>query len=123
MIIKRKSQMSNPYHRLLSKSNHMCAVLDKNGNPLIFGSNHYNSNSEISIHAEIDALNKLINRLGRLRKKIIIDLVIIRTNGGNSFPCEKCMNRINQLNNKFCFRNIYFTNNNYDIDKIKFCNL
>jgi cytidine deaminase len=119
MIIKRSEQMACPYHNL-KKSNHMCAILDINGNPLIFGSNHYDTKINITTHAEVDAFNKLVNKMGRTRRKITIDLVIIRTNGGNSAPCSNCMQKIFSMSMRFYIRYIYFTNNDYDIDVIKF---
>ncbi len=111
--------MACPYHNL-KKSNHMCAILDINGNPLIFGSNHYDTKINITTHAEVDAFNKLVNKMGRTRRKITIDLVIIRTNGGNSAPCSNCMQKIFSMSMRFYIRYIYFTNNDYDIDVIKF---
>jgi cytidine deaminase len=123
MIIKRTYQMASPYHTGITKSNHMCAILDINGNPLIFGSNFYNTKINITTHAEVDAFDKLVNKMGRTRRKITIDLVIIRTNGGNSKPCEDCQKKIHMMSIRFCIRNIYYTNNDYDIEMIKFSKL
>ena len=101
----------------------MCAILDINGNPLIFGYNYYNIKTDTTTHAEVDALNKLVNKLGRIRRKITIDIIIIRTNGGNSMPCDKCQLRIFEMSYRFNIRKIYYTNNDYDIDVIKFSKL
>lgn len=120
MTIKRDAQMASPYHHDIKKSNHMCAILDSNGNPLIFGSNFYNIKINTTEHAETNAISKLINKLGRTRRKITIDLVIIRANGGNSMPCDKCMKRIIEVSQRFYIRYIYFTINEFDIDCIKF---
>ena len=122
MIIKRDSQMSSPFHNI-TKSNHMCSIVDINGNPLIFGSNYYNIKNQNTTHAEVDAFNKLVNKQGRTRKKITIDIIIIRTNGGNSKPCCDCMQKLNEMSIRFRIRNVYFTNNEYDIDVIKFSKL
>jgi cytidine deaminase len=101
----------------------MCSIVDINGNPLIFGSNYYNIKNNNTTHAEVNAFNKLVNKLGRTRRKITIDIIIIRTNGGNSMPCSNCMKKINDMNLRFHIRNIYYTNNDYDIDVIKFSKL
>lgn len=122
MVIKRSEQMANP-HNDLKKSNHMCAILDNNGNPLMFGSNFYEIKINSTTHAEVDAINKLINKMGRTRRKITIDLVVIRTNGGNSLPCSDCMQKIYESSVRFHIRYIYFTNNNFDIDVVKFSKL
>jgi len=114
--------MSSPYHDL-TKSNHMCAILDINGNPLIFGSNYYNIKNNTTTHAEIDAFTKLISKMGRVRRKITIDLVIIRTNGGNSLPCVECQKRLFDLSIRFHIRNIYYTFNDFDIHMIKYTKL
>lgn len=115
--------MSSPFHNNLTKSNHMCSIIDINGNPLIFGSNYYNIKTQNTTHAEVDAFNKLVNKHGRMRKKITIDIIIIRTNGGNSKPCSDCMRKLYEMSNRYYIRNIYFTNNEYDIDVIKFSKL
>jgi tRNA(Arg) A34 adenosine deaminase TadA len=62
MIIKRQQQMTSPYHQNL-KSNHMCVILDINGNPLSFGSNCYNLQIDITEHAEVQAFRKLIEKM------------------------------------------------------------
>lgn len=123
MLIKRDMQISNPNHNTLKKSNHMCAILDTNGNPLIFGSNHYNIKINNTTHAEVDAFNKLNNKLGRIRRKITIDIIVVRTTGGNSMPCSDCMNKINDMSLRFHIRNIYYTNNDFDIEVVKFSKL
>jgi cytidine deaminase len=119
MIIKRQFQMASNCHEL-KKSNHMCAILDVNHNPLIFGYNYYNVKNDRTVHAEVDAFNKLVNKLGRIRRKITIDIIIVRTNGGNSFPCHQCQKKMFDMCNKFTIRNIYYTSNDYDIDVIKY---
>ena len=123
MIIKRSQQMSSPFNTCISKSNHMCSILDVNGNPLIFGSNYYNIKINTTTHAEVDAFTKLVNKMGRIRRKITIDLVIIRTNGGNSKPCSECQIKIHEMSLRFHIRNIYYTNNDFDVEMIKFSKL
>ena len=122
MIKKREQQMSSPFHKKL-KSNHMCAILDKNGKILSFGSNYYNLKIDITEHAEVQAFRKLIERIGRNNRKITIDVLVIRTTGGNSKPCEDCISRMYELSQRFKIRNIFYTNEFYFIDCVKFSKL
>ena len=122
MIEKRKQQMASPHHQRL-KSNHMCVILDKNHNILAFGSNCYNLQIDITEHAEVQALRKLIEKMGRTNRKITIDILVIRTTGGNSKPCDKCINRMYELSIRFKIRNIFYTNDYYFIDCVKFSKL
>lgn len=101
----------------------MCAILDIDGNPLIFGYNYYNIKNNKTTHAEVDAFTKLVNKMGRSRRKITIDLVIVRTNGGNSLPCPECQKKLFDMSIRFHIRNIYYTNNDYDINVVKYSKL
>lgn len=77
-----------------------------------------------SKHAEIAAFTKL-----NLKKKSIVDLVVIRTTKDyilrNSKPCFKCI----ELLNRFCkikkikIRNIYYSTETGSIIQIKFSQL
>ena len=123
MVIKRNGHQSNPDTiKLTLKSNHMCAILDNCGNPLMFGSNFFNitrGTFKSTEHAETAALTKLINKMGRTRRKITIDMLVIRTTKGNSLPCSNCMRRIHDLSQRFHIRYIYYTNNGI-VERIKF---
>lgn len=114
--------MSSPFHQKL-KSNHMCVILDKNGGILSFGSNCYNLQIDITEHAEVQAFRKLIERMGRTNRKITIDILVIRTTGGNSKPCEECVKRMYELSIRFKIRNVFYTNDLYFIDCVKFSKL
>ena len=123
MVSKRSGQISNPDTNLLTKkSNHMCAILNNTGNPLIFASNFYNiprGSFKTTSHAESTALSKLAIKMGRVRRKITIDILVIRTNMGMSMPCSKCMQCIADSSQRFHIRNIYYTNKG-KIDCVKF---
>ena len=123
MIIKRKGQISNPDTITLSKkSNHMCAILNTGGTPIMFGSNFFNitrGHIKSTEHAESIALSKLTNKMGRVKRKITVDILVIRTNRGNSMPCCKCMQRMVDESHRFHIRNIYYTNEG-KIDCVKF---
>lgn len=105
MIEKREQQMSSPFHKKL-KSNHMCVILDKNGKILSVGSNYYNLKIDITEHAEVQAFRKLIERIG-----------------GNSKLCDECIKRMYELSQRFKIRNIFYTNEFYLIDCVKFSKL
>lgn len=119
MVEKRKQHhQSNPdTTRLTQKGNHMCAITH-NGTPIMFGSNSFNLVRGTE-HAETSALTKLINKMGRARRKITIDMVVVRTTRGNSKPCCKCMQRIYDLSQRFYIRYIYYTNEGI-VECIKF---
>lgn len=123
MVAKRSGQISNPDTvSLTKKSNHMCAILNTTGNPLMFASNFYNitrGSVKTTAHAEATALSKLAIKMGRVKRKITVDILVIRTNMGMSMPCSKCMQRIADASQRFHMRNIYYTNNG-KIDCIKF---
>lgn len=113
--------------RILIKNSHngkaklFCLIgkLKKN-NIYSCGINKYNIDNNFgSIHAEVDACNKLKYS----KKNIKVDILILRTNNKgdkllNSKPCLNCLNYIKRnLNLKnYKFSRIYFTDN----DKINF---
>lgn len=105
--------------RKIRRSNHMCAILDKNGNPIVFGSNYFLLSEDETEHAESDALTKLNSKIGRVSRRKVIDIIIIRTTCENSKPCDNCMQKIRNANNRFHVRNIYFSINN-GIDYMRF---
>jgi cytidine deaminase len=120
MVSKRSGQIANP--DTISLFNHMCAILNNTGAPLIFASNFYNiprGSVKTTSHAEATALSKLAIKMGRVRRKITVDILVIRTNMGMSMPCSKCMQCISDSSQRFHIRNIYYTNNG-KIDRVKF---
>ena len=78
------------------------------------------------IHAEEDAINKLpINK----KNPIYVSLVVIRNSGNdnclkNSKPCSNCQKKIIKAKQKgYIISNIYYSNENGNIDKIKISQL
>jgi tRNA(Arg) A34 adenosine deaminase TadA len=110
LIEKRKAQINASGFCHVTHSNHMCAIL-RDGIPISYGTNSYSVNSKDTEHAEAQALRKLSERIGRpsSSKKITIDLIIVRTNGGNSRPCDRCINMMQNYLNRFSIRYIYYT--------------
>lgn len=111
MKAKRDAQYGATGFETLTHSNHMCTIL-KNGMPVSWGSNIYNVNGiQSTEHAEAQALRRLYDKIGKTlnAKKITIDLCVIRTNGGNSRPCKRCINTMKAYSTKFNIRYIYYT--------------
>lgn len=87
----------------------------RNGNILSFGVNHTIKNSYcMTVHSEIDALNKLNNRF----KNKIVNMSVVRFNKSgkltNSKPCYECIKYINEQN-KVKIKNIYYSNEKGEI--------
>lgn len=126
LIDKRKAHFNASGFRNLTHSNHMCAIL-RDGIPISYGTNSYAVNSKDTEHAEAQALRKLSERIGRPHstKKITIDIIIVRTNGGNSRPCDRCINMMQTYSNRFSIRYIYYTvpNESSGIRCVKFSKL
>ena len=109
-FLKRKRKQCNPKKMNTQYQSHSSAVLNaSNGNIISIGHNtHYamNSNKFGMEHAEINALRKI-----KMHKKIRntnLDIVVIRTNGGNSKPCSDCINKFVKSGLKI--RKIYYSN-------------
>lgn len=126
LIEKRKAQINASGFISLTNSNHMCAIL-KECEPISYGTNMYTINDVSTEHAEAQALRKLTERLGRrnIAKKITIDILVVRTNGGNSKPCERCINNMSLYCTRFNIRNIYYTHpsEEFGIRCVKFTKL
>lgn len=90
------------------------------------GYNHSRPCLNKSVHAEEDALHKYIcKRKKDTKKRPKIDLLVIRIadNGTlkNSKPCLHCMMALKSYNNKEVnIRNIYYSNDDGEIEHIKF---
>lgn len=131
LIKKRDEQTKTSGFRTVINSNHICAIL-KDGRPISYGSNNYILNKPLNKHAESQAFDNLINRIGKANKqnknkKMKIDVFIIRTNKSNSRPCKRCMNEMINYNDTgvFNIRNIYYTSKEYEngIRNVKFSKL
>ena len=86
LIKKRDEETKTSGFRTVINSNHICAIL-KDGHPISYGSNNYILNKPLNKHAESQAFDNLINRIGNVNKqnknknkKMKIDVFIIRTN-------------------------------------------
>ena len=106
-------------------SNHMCAILDTCGNPLIYGTNVFNTKTPTTEHAEAQALRKMLEKYSYEKRKFKVDILVIRTNGNNSKPCARCINEMERLRGRLQIRNVYYTHEDekYGIRCVKFCKL
>lgn len=97
---------------------HMCAILDVNGTPLSYG---YNGQYE---HAEAMALRKLRerNRAYEVKRRIKVNILVVKTNGFNSKPCLKCVTDLSQAADIITIKNVYYTHQDEPtgLCKIKF---
>jgi cytidine deaminase len=110
MMSKRKAHYCGSGFTSLTNSNHMCAIL-KDGAPISYGTNVYNIDDISTEHAEAQALRKLYERVGKTlnAKKMSIDILVVRTNGGNSKPCIRCMATMKHYSQFFSIRYVYYT--------------
>ena len=126
LIKKRNGQNNATGFNTLVNSNHICVVLKK-GEPVSYGTNTYIPNTTLTQHAESQALQRLMNKLGKKSKKIKIDLFILRTNKSNSKPCIRCMNEMMTWINtgKINIQTVYYTSKEEDsgVRSIKFSKL
>lgn len=114
MIAKRKAHhCKKSGFTSLTNSYHMCAIL-KGGSPISYGTNVYNINDGSTEHAEAQALRKLYEKIGKRlnAKKMAIDIFVVRTNGGNSKPCVRCINTFKHYSQFFSIRYVYYTHPN-----------
>ena len=90
-------------------------------NVLSRGINHYNGRQYKSIHAEKSAIDKL----PKTKKKISINILIIRVNSSgkvvNSKPCDQCMKYMKSILPKrnYILKNVYWSNDDGTITIMK----
>lgn len=88
----------------------MAAVVSSSGNILGIGYNHLRGWK--STHAEMDAFGNAVRHIstidGITKSRPSADVVVIRTNGGNSRPCNNCIN--DMANNQFInIQKVYYS--------------
>ncbi len=99
---------------------HTCVIFDTNGTPLAYGYNDFNVRSSTTEHAEAMAMRKLLAAIKakKPRAHLIVNLLVVRTNGGNSKPCENCIRRMCNYSQYFTIKKIYYSNSAADSDDI-----
>jgi cytidine deaminase len=90
---------------------HTCVIFDTNGTPLAYGYNDFNVRSTTTEHAEAMAMRKLLSviKAKNPRAHLIVNLLVVRTNGGNSKPCANCIKRMCNYSQHFTIKKIYYS--------------
>ena len=116
LVKKRTEQIQSSGYYSTIKCYHMCALLDCDGNPIIYGTNIYNVKTPTTEHAEAQALRRLLEKYCKdnAKKKFKIDLLVIRTNGHNSKPCDSCIRMMQDVSGRINIRNVYYSHENED---------
>ena len=114
LVEKRTQQIQSSGYYSTMKCYHMCALLDLDGNPIIYGTNIYNVKTPTTEHAEAQALRRLLEKYCKdnAKKKFKVDLLVIRTNGHNSKPCDRCIRMMQDVSGRVNIRNVYYSHEN-----------
>jgi cytidine deaminase len=112
-------EMSRPLKSLRARM-HTCVIFDTNGTPLAYGYNDFNVRSSTTEHAEAMAMRKLLATIKakKPRAHLIVNLLVVRTNGGNSKPCENCIRRMCNYSQYFTIKKIYYSNSIAESDEL-----
>ena len=108
LIKKRDAHYKASNYYSINNAHHICVIL-KDGVPISYGINNYTPNKTFIEHAEAHAFRKLMKHIDKSSKRIKIDIFVVKTNGCNSKPCNRCINQMISYNNLFNIRNIYYT--------------
>ncbi len=113
------SDMSRSLKSLRARM-HTCVIFDTNGTPLVYGYNDFNVRSPTTEHAEAMAMRKLLSSIKAKnpRAHLTVNLLVVRTNGGNSKPCENCIRRMRSYSQYFTIKKIYYSNSESDSDEL-----
>jgi cytidine deaminase len=114
LVKKRIEQIQCSGYYSTMKCYHMCALLDLDGNPITYGTNIFNVQSSTTEHAEAQAVRRLLEKYCKdnAKKKFKIDLLVIRTNGHNSKPCDRCIRMMQDVSGRVNIRNVYYSHEN-----------
>ena len=107
LIDKREKQTAS--NTKCDKYKHMCVIIDHNGEILIEGYNIFKTNSCETVHAEAMALQRFYFKFGKPKRRFNVDILVVRTNGGNSKPCINCLKTMQRYSNIINIKNIYYS--------------
>lgn len=96
---------------------HAAAITTRKGRVLTLGSNKYHTTIKhgYSIHAEVDTIQRALRpmyiKYGRSlnKRRIPVDITVIRTSLVNSHPCMHCINTM-ATNPIFAVKRVYYSN-------------
>ena len=80
---------------------------------LAYGYNTYKTDDYTTEHAEAMTFRKLncVRKKLGIRGRLSVNLLVVRTNGGNSKPCAKCIENMQSYSDKYTIRKVYYSNN------------
>lgn len=102
-------------YKVFRSFEHICVIMNSNGAPLVYGYNTYSNNNSLTTeHAEAMAFRKLnlLRKQMNIRGRLTINILVVRTNGGNSKPCNNCINCMHRNSDNYKIRKIYYSDNN-----------
>jgi cytidine deaminase len=101
-------------YRVFQNFEHICVIMTTNGAPLAYGYNTYKTDDYTTEHAEAMAFRKLncVRKKLGIRGRLNVNLLVVRTNGGNSKPCSKCIECMQSYADKYNVRKVFYSNNN-----------
>ena len=115
LISKRTAHMPQDVpkqYKVFRHFEHICVIMNTNGAPLVYGYNTYNNNDSFSTeHAEAMAFRKLntLRKQMKIRGKLAVNILVVRTNGGNSKPCNNCIDCMYRNSANYTIRKIYYS--------------
>jgi cytidine deaminase len=118
MVRKRVNETKTSKKNNVDNFKHAAAITTKRGRVLNIGSNKYNINTKhgYSVHAEMDTIQRSLRsayiKYGRSlnKRRIPVDITVIRTSLVNSHPCINCINSM-ASNPVFAIKRVYYSNN------------
>ena len=98
-------------NKIFQTFEHFCVIMNLNGAPLAYGYNTYSNGDMTTHHAEAMAFRKLncVRKQKGIRGRLSVNILVVRTNGSNSKPCNRCVNYMDGLTGRFNINNIYYT--------------
>ena len=109
LMAQRKAHTASSNFKSLGE--HACVILNSKGAPISSGYNSFKVKTPTTEHAEAMAFRKLTQTMKAkgMRKGMSVNVLVVRTNGGNSKPCTNCIKRMTEYTNIFTIRKVFYT--------------
>lgn len=115
-MIKKRCAETNSFNKRSDQFKHAAAITTRRGRVLTIGGNKYHSTIKhgYTIHAEVDTIQRSLRpafiKYGRSlnKRRIPVDITVIRTSMVNSHPCLHCINTM-ASNPVFSIKRIYYS--------------
>jgi cytidine deaminase len=116
-MIKKRNAETFSNNKKIDNYKHAAAITTHKGRVLKIGGNKYLPTTKhgYSIHAEVDTIQKSLRKAyikyGRSlnKRRIPVDITVIRTSLVNSHPCLHCINAM-ASNPVFAIKRVYYSN-------------